>query len=267
MTNAAHSEVLPTPENSSGGVAIVTFGGLGPEVKPARRGFFFDNSIDRGTVLNRFCTWFDAWGIPVQRLRGSDGAFERSFFTFEWPADPITNAHGPQMVGKIAEQIDALKTMLEERRPRLVIFLSCYLWQAANTEASRAALLPVIGAPLEDGRRITTARLAAYLQPWQGTTMLALPQPSKNTTPAFVATLAAGVQEAFERAECLPESSVDPLLKSASAFLIVDRLESIRSLRAHLHVSEARAQALFDALEGRAWQRAADGRLRVIDAD
>ena len=254
-------EVLLTNENAAEGIAVVCLPGLGPESKGARRGCFFDNSIDRGEVLDRFRLWFDVWGVPVERVRGREGAFERRFFTFEWPNAPIENAHGPQTVPKIAEHIASLKAMIAERRPRLIIFLSCYPWQAINLPQSVAALESVAGSPLEPGRRITDARLSAYLQRWSKVAMLALPQPSKNTTAEYVKTLAAGVQSALQLVESLPETAADPLEAAAASFLVVDREASIRTLAAHLHVAPDRAARLFDRLEGRAWTKNSEGRI------
>ena len=212
---------------------MVTQPGYGPEsYSSARRAFLFDKSVDRGPVLNRFADWFSLWGIDVKRVRGTEGAFERSFFTLEWPPQPVSG-HGPQTIPHIAESIFALRDVLLERRPRLVIFLSCYLWQAVNTPNAQAALKEACGEPLDQGRRITGERLAAYAQKWTKVRMIALPQPSKNT-PA-------------------PENVQDPLTESALDFLYLDRDKTIRLMAAGLHIQKERAAEIFDSLEGSAW--------------
>ena len=243
-------EVLPTSENASDGILVVLFPGLGPQSFGPRRGTLFDNSVDHGQTLERFCAWFDVWGIPVHRVRGSETAFEKSFFAAEWPADPAVyaGAHGPQMVSKIAARTKELALVLQERRPRLVIFLSCYLWQAANHPDALEILKPIIGNPLETGRRITSERLAAYVQPWEKCTFLALPQPSKNTTERYVLSLAAGVQSTLTQARTAAPTCADPLLAQAAEHLIYDRAGSIRSIAAHLHIDTKRAEKLFDHL-------------------
>ena len=169
---------------------MVTQPGYGPEsYSSARRAFLFDKSVDRGPVLNRFADWFSLWGIDIKRVRGTEGAFERSFFTLEWPPQPVSGH----------ESIFALRDVLLERRPRLVIFLSCYLWQAVNTPNAQSALNEACGEPLDQGRRITGERLAAYAQKWTKVRMLALPQPSKNTTEKCVLAMAQGVRQTLER--------------------------------------------------------------------
>ena len=254
-------EVLKTPENSSGGILVVCMPGLGPVKKPLRKGNFFDNSIDRGCVVERFIEWFPLWGIKPMRMRGREGAFERQFFTLQWPQRPVEDAHGPQMVPLIAEKIEELAAVLERRRPRIIIFLSRYLWLAANTSQARARLSGILGKPLDEGRRITGERLNACAQSWENCLMLALPQPSKNTTDKFVQSLAAGMRAALSRASCplLAEQSTDPLLSAARECLVLDREASIRRIAAELHVEKTRAQALFDSLKDRAWTEK-DGR-------
>lgn len=242
---------------------MVTLPGLGPGQAPgSRRGHFFDKSIDRGPVLERFIGWFALCGIPVRRVRGTEGPFERSFFTFEWPEHPIANAHGPQTVKVIASDLARFVGMVEARRPRLIIFLSCYLWQAANLDESRAALAPALGRPLEPGRRITAERLAAWLQRWQGCTMLALPQPSKNTTDRIVASFSGGFQEALEAARVqMPSATADPMLAAARDWLVIDREQSIRQIAVNLHLDRPRAQKIFEALAGDCYESDKAGNL------
>lgn len=257
-------EVITTEENSLGGIALVTLPGFGPDTQPVRRGNFFDNSIDRGVVVNRFIHWFDVWGLPTQRVRGTETAFERSFFTLEWPKEEIQNAHGPQTVKVMMQHIDEFIDVMQVRRPRLVIFLSCYLWQAINHPDVQARIDPIFGAALDQGRRITDKRLAAWLQRREKCIFLALPQPSKNTTPEIVRSFSAGVQQALESVRKLPQSSRDPLLESAAEHLIIDVEMTVRQISAHLHVDAVRARKLLDALEGKSYSTDKHGRRKVI---
>ena len=247
-------EVVQTRENSSGGILVVTQPGYGPQAySSVRRAFLFDKSVDRGPVLNRFAQWFSLWGIELKQVRGTEGAFERSFFTLEWPPVPVSG-HGPQTVPRIAEHIALLRDVLEQRRPRLVLFLSCYLWQAVNTPESLEIVSKVCGKPLDKGHRITTERLAAYVQRWSGNMqMLALPQPSKNTTEKCVRAMAQGVRVALEQCAVAPQNMQDPLQKSALDFIYLDRDKTIRLMAAGLHIQIERAQDIFDSLENNLW--------------
>ena len=256
-------EVLLTDENSSGGILVATLPGYGPSVAPTRKAFFSDTSVDRGPVMNRFIEWFDLWGMPLAHSRGKDGPFERSFFTQQWPLSPIPKAHGPQMVPKIAERIEELTATLAQRQPRLVIFLSCYLWQAINLPEAIAVLEPYFGKPLETGRRITSARLAAYRQRWEKTLVVALPMPSKNTGETYVRSLASDMQQALASTRELPRETEDPLLETAREWLILDKEASVRSFLVNLHVNEARAEALFAAMVNKVWEPDVAGRPKL----
>lgn len=247
-------EVLDTKENASGGILIVTQPGFGPsEISSGRRAFLFDKSVDRGPVLNRFAEWFALWGIDVKTVRGTEGAFERSFSVLEWPPAPV-EGHGPQTVARIAEHIALLAEVIQKRRPRLVIFLSCYPWRAVNLPSSLAVLENLCGHPADKGRRITDERLAAYSQRWSsGMRMLALPQPSKNTTEKCVRAMAQGVREAFEACAARPESVRDPLTESALDYFFLDKDKTVRLMAAGLHIQKKRAQAIFESLENTLW--------------
>lgn len=246
-------EVLRTEENAQGGILVVVQPGCGPVTHTSvRRAFLFDKSVDRGPVLNRFAEWFALWGIELQRVRGTEGCFERSFFSLQWPPDPV-QGHGPQTVAHIAEHAAALRDELIERRPRLIIFLSCYLWQAVNLPQAISVLEPVCGHPLESGRRITNERLGAYLQRWTSVTMLALPQPSKNTTEKCVRAMAQGVRDALQACAPAPHCARDPLRAQAMDYVYLDREKTIRLMAVGLHVQLERAAAIFDSLKDEVW--------------
>ena len=126
------ADILETPENRSGGLLVVTMPHTVSESTASRRAFLSDRSVNRGPVLERFCEWFSLWGMPLQRTRGKESAFERAFALALWPAREPADAHGPQFVKAVAPQVPELLKILEARRPRLVIFLSAYLWQAVQ---------------------------------------------------------------------------------------------------------------------------------------
>lgn len=260
----ALAPVIDTKENQQGGILVVTMPGYGPKTTSARRSFFFDKQVDQGPVLNQFRQWFDLWGIPVERSRGFDTDFERSFYTFEWPKVPIEpHVHGPQLIPKIALHLFELIDVLAIRQPKVIVFLSCYLWKAVNLSAD--AFLTTLGRPRDQGRRITSRRLSAYIQHWDKTTMLALAMPGKNTTDDYVLSLAQGVREALRSASLVPKDSTDPLLCSAANLLAIDRELSIRLIQTELHVIRDRAEKLFDSLEGQSYEKIRGGKiLRAI---
>ncbi len=251
-------DILTTQENATNGVLIVLLPSFAESGKTRVRSFLSDRTLDLGKTLNHFCEWFPLWGIPFARTSGQESAFERSFFAFTWPDTMPTNAHGPQLIPKIAEHASELNAVLEQRKPQLVIFLSCYLWQAMNAQAE--VFLSTAGKPIDAGRRISNTRLAAYFQRWENLCAVALPIPGKNTTENFVISLAPMLQTVFQNIGKLPTNVQDPLLQQAAEVLILDRDASIQSIRSKLHVNKERAEELFDALKNRAYDTDKTGR-------
>ncbi len=252
------TDILTTKENKTGGILVLLLPNFVERIGMGSRSFLSDRTLLLGKTLSSFCDWFTLWGIPFSRTSGTEGAFERSFFVASWPDATPANAHGPQLVPKIAEHASELNALLLQRRPRLVIFLSCYLWQAMNL--AKDAFLLSAGSPLDEGRRMTDKRLSAYIQHWEKLTTVALPVPGKNTTKDFVLSLAPGMQSVFRDLNVLPKESADPLLEKASEALIFDKKESILSIRTALHVNEKRAEELFLALKGRSYTTDKSGR-------
>ena len=256
------TDILTTQENKTGGILIVLAPDFVQTGEAVLRSFFPDRMLGLGKVLDDFASWFELWGIPLARKAGSETSFERSFCVATWPDTMPEHAHGPQLVPKIAENAFALNALLLERRPRLVIFLSCYLWHAMNE--AKDTFTQTAGSPLEVGRRLTDKRLAAYVQRWTTLTTVALPLPGKNTTQDYVLSLAGGMQSVLRQSPHFPEAA-DPLLAAASRLLIFDKDASISSIRSHLHVDEKRAKALFDALDGKAYTSDEAGRPRRLE--
>jgi hypothetical protein len=263
MTTFPVPTTLPTEENKEGGVMIVLASGYGPQQSAARRSFFSDTGVDKGAVLNRFVTWFDQWSLPLAKRRGADTSFDRRFFCIEWPESDIGPAHGPQQVARFADRIDELVRVVEERRPKIVVFLSCYLWQAVNLPDSMQALKKAWGAPKSAGRRLSSHRLGAFHQSWDKVEIIALPMPSKNTTDAFVLSLAQPVHAIFDKVGFLPDGSSDPLILQAARCLVLDKDASIQRIRTQLHITPERARALFNGLQGVVYEQEATGQLTL----
>ncbi len=253
------ADILETPENRTGGLLVVTMPHTVPEGTVSRRAFLSDRSVDRGAVLERFCEWFSLWGMPLQRTRGKETAFERAFALTLWPAREPADAHGPQFVKAVAPQVPDLLKILEARRPRLVIFLSAYLWQAVTAPETEPFTTAVCGKPSDAGRRLSDTRLAAWVQKREKCVFLALPQPSKNTTDTVVRSWAAAIQRVFTAVKAVPDTAEDPLLAAAAQALVLDPVLSVRRIQSVLHVPPERAAALFDALKNRVWSPDAAG--------
>ncbi len=255
-------EILTTKENKENGILVVLMPGFAERLAPGPRSFLSDRTLLLGKTLSLFCDWFTLWGMPLARTSGTEGAFERSFSVAVWPEKLPEKAHGPQLVPRIAESAFDLNAILAKRKPRLVIFLSCYLWEAMNVAKEAFAL--TAGAPKDKGRRLTDKRLGAYSQCWENLTTVALPIPGKNTTKDFVLSLAPAMQSVLRDTGLLPTAIQDPLLVKASQSLVFDREASIQSIRSRLHVDRERATSLFEALKGRSYETDESGRAVIL---
>ncbi len=255
-------DILTTKENKENGILVVLMPGFAMRTGSGPRSFLSDRTLLLGKTLSSFCDWFTLWGIPLARTSGTEGAFERSFSVAIWPEKLPEKAHGPQLVPRIAQNSFDLNAILAKRKPRLVIFLSCYLWEAMNL--AKEAFVSTAGAPQDTGRRLTDKRLGAYSQRWENLTTVALPIPGKNTTEDFVLSLAPAMQSVLRDTGLLPSLIQDPLLVKASQSLVFDREASIQSIRANLHVNRERAASLFEALKGRSYEIDESGRAVIV---
>lgn len=247
------SDLLETPENATEGLLVVTMPRTVPAGDTPRRAFLSDNSVNRGPVLERFIEWFSLWDMPLARVRGHESALERAFALTLWPEKEPAGAHGPQFVKAVADQVPDLLAVLKARRPRLVIFLSAYLWQAITTPEAEPLTTEACGRALDAGRRVSGTRLAVWVQKRERCVFLALPLPSKNTTDAVVKAWASEIQRVFASVRAVPDEAVDPQIAAAAQALVLDPQASVQRIAALLHVSPDRAKALYAALEGRAW--------------
>ena len=182
-----------TPENLSGGVLLVLMPGFGPEdggrdpgalMRP--RGLLTSAQIDRGTAVPRVLKWLAASGLD---LRSAAPFLQLTV----WPEAFEGRPHGPQCVKALVRQSEAFLQTVAERQPRLMVFVSCYLHDAACEPELDEALSAALGRALEPPRRLCAARLRTQIQRRERCLMVALPVPTANATPAFEAALTAAL--------------------------------------------------------------------------
>ncbi len=180
-----------TPENTDGGILIVMPPGWGPEKhegekEPKARGLIVSAQIDRGPVIPECLRWLERSGLDVRETA-------KAFSVLVWPSEPIRNAHGPQTVPKLVENRAMFIDECRRRRPRILIFLSCYLYDAFRDAGMADDVREVFGHELEKSHRLTSTRLRAEAMRVEKAIVLGLPLPSRNTTPAFVDALVKGL--------------------------------------------------------------------------
>lgn len=183
-----------TPENLSGGVLLVLLPGFGPEDggrDPAAltrpRGLLTSAQIDRGPYVPRVLKWLAAAGLD---LRSAAPRLQLAV----WPEAFEGRPHGPQCVKALVRQSDAFLKTVAERRPRLLVFVSCYLHDAACAPELDGPLTAALGRAIEPPRRLCASRLRVQIQRRERALILALPVPTANATPAFEAELTAALR-------------------------------------------------------------------------
>lgn len=172
-----------TPENARGGFLVVLLPGFGPEVEEgansAARGLITAARIDRGPAVRRVLGWLAAAGFPVE-------VEARRFALTVWPADGWKRpVRGPEQVTALVRDADDFLRVLSDRRPALLVLVSCYLFDALRDPALAARVEAVLGRTVEHARRLTSTRLRVEGERRERALVLALPVPGPNTTPEF----------------------------------------------------------------------------------
>ena len=179
------------PQNTEGGILIVMPPAWGPEKRPGEkepkaRGLIVSGQIDRGPVIPECLRWLERAGLDAREEA-------RAFSVLVWPPVPFDNAHGPQTVPKLVEERATFVDECRRRRPQILIFLSCYLYDAFRDPGRAIEVRDIFGREIEKTHRLTATRLRAEAMRYERAIVLGLPLPSRNTTPAFADALVEGL--------------------------------------------------------------------------
>lgn len=184
-----------TADNAEGGILIVMPPAWGPEkhgeVPPKARGLITSAQIDRGPVIPELLRWLEHSGIDIRE-------HARMFSILVWPSERFADCRGPQTVARLIEEKEFFLTECRRRTPQLIIFLSCYFFDAACDATVAADLRTVFGEEIEKPRRICSTRLRAELVRYEKTLILGLPLPGRNTASVFVDALTEGLSQIFK---------------------------------------------------------------------
>lgn len=249
----AESHTLP-----EGGLLIVTLpdqGAVGP-----LRSHYFDPRAAQGKIRDALVKWFKIWGIALSGSTKNPTWLERHTTEVVWCDSIPAELHGPQTVKHFIQTGEKVAEVIEETRPKVILVLSAYLYEAMASDALAPRISAVIGKALYPPRRITTMRLKALEQRFEHAQILVLPTPSKNTTEEYVRSLSASVREAFERAGFDLNATGDALIDAARSLLVLDEKRTLEILQAQLRIDPKRAQGLIDTLEEKGIISSADHR-------
>lgn len=116
------------------------------EIEPLS--FFSDRSVNDTRFRNRLLTWLSLWGMPLETSAGSDGTFEHSFFQTNWlPTQTHSvTSDGTITINGLVSEADGLLTLLQERKPKAIIFVGAILIEALNDIRLRERVESILGA-------------------------------------------------------------------------------------------------------------------------
>ena len=232
---------------TEGGLLIITLadqGAVGP--LPSH---YFDPRAKQGKIRDALVKWFTLWGIPLSGSTHNPTWLEAHTTEVVWCDTVPADLHGPQTVRYYAQHADRIVEAIEKCRPKVILVLSAYLYEAMATEGLSQKISAVIGKAKGAPRRITTMRLKALEQKFEHAQMLILPTPSKNTTDDYIRSLSASVRETFEAAGFNLKDNGDALLGAAKALLVLDEKRTIVAMQNRLRIDESRAKALLEAMQ------------------
>ncbi|HAW45462.1 MAG TPA: hypothetical protein DCW60_03825 [Sutterella sp.] len=237
------------------GVLILTLPGQGAPYSPKVPLHYFDKNRDAGAVRDALTKWFTLWSIALDTGVAPSGFLENNTREIPWCDEVPEHLHGPQTIPYFATHASRVLEALKTYRPRVIIVLSAYLYEALGTAPLNRFVTELLGPAKGPARRITTMRLKALAQSFAECEMVVLPTPSKNTTPEFVKSLALGVKDAFKKAGIPFEETATLTLEKARRLVYIDEAATLRAYERELGLRPEEAKRLLKRLEGEVFER------------
>jgi hypothetical protein len=198
------------PENLLGGVMIcgINFGfskedeqhesrGIATEEEP--RSFFSDLSVNQTTFRRRILGWLTGWGLSFTTTAGQEGAFERSFFQTNWLD---TQSRSVDSDGRISKKVlldgsAGILSVIEERRPSVILFFGGDLIEVFNDISIRGRLESILGKRSGNPESLTSdlpsytgTKFKMRVQQYGDTSIVSVPHPnSQGLTNEYIAAL------------------------------------------------------------------------------
>lgn len=145
------------PENLSRGIMICgyNFGFSAADAEREEQGimaaeqpssFFSDSQVNDTLFRNRLVRWLNSWGPPLANDGKNVGAYERSFFQTNWLGTQTnTIADDGISIGKLVAESEGILSLIEVRKPRLIIFTGSQLIEALNDIKIREKVESILG--------------------------------------------------------------------------------------------------------------------------
>lgn len=194
MKHFHHVVTKDYPENLHGGVMAcgIDFGfskadeedeAQSASVQVELKSFFSDVSVRKSDKFRqRVLSWLALWGAGLNSELDKVTSNERSYFQTNWLDEQNRSNDGP--VGLLVNNCNGILELIEDRKPRLIIFCGANLIEALNDVSIRERVEVILGKrpgnafayqrpPINGGKQFKV-----LVQKWPNTTVVSIPHPT-----------------------------------------------------------------------------------------
>lgn len=163
------------------------------------KSFFSDKTVNDTRFRNRVLTWLNSWGLNLETSPNNETAFERAFFQTNWLDTQTHSIHSNEKItiNMLVQESAGFLTVLEKRKPDVIIFIGAMLIEALNDISIRERVESILGVrtgnakiyqgTLPDGKG---RRFKMMLQKIGDTQIISLPHTqTRGLTDEYIASL------------------------------------------------------------------------------
>lgn len=266
------------PENIQNGIMIcgINYGySIADEARDSNLGmspstveplsFFSDAQLNKSSYKTRILAWLEGWGIGLERDVAMAGRLERSYLQTNW-IDSQTrriDSDANEIINNAAlvcQAQDGFLQLIEERRPRVIVFVGRMLIEAFNDIELRPRVVALLGERSGNAvahygdQALSKRRFTVLTQKFGDTWLVGLPHTSSQ-----------GISNEYMRSIRLPEEVLAELSKStaivdsvAADKLIAEMAEVMRvqdpeqlvsRIQREFHLGYSRATRIISMME------------------
>jgi len=230
------------------------------------RSFFSDRSVNNTRFRNAVLKWLANWGLPFSYAPGDETPFDRSFFQTNWLNTQTRSIDSDEKitVRMMVEEADGILSLIEERKPSVILFFGAQMIEALNDISIRARVFSALG-ERSGNAEVHRANLPDYrgtkfkmlTQSYGETLIISLPHPQAiGITDEYMAVLKPTPQQIAKiitplhsTAGAQQTGANDPLFEAALAALPVGESLPVSFLQRKFKLGYQRAILLHEAIK------------------
>lgn len=110
--------------------------------------FFSDTTVNNTRFRNRVLSWLNSWGLNLTTVPHNENAFDRTFFQTNWLDTQTNSINSDESISirTLVQDSDSFLTLLEERKPEVILFIGSMLIEALNDISIRDRVESILGA-------------------------------------------------------------------------------------------------------------------------